>query len=106
MSAAKSSIASTADGTTRVQLDFSPNAIERINKAMALCELQTRKELFNNALSLFDWAIEELTKGRIIASLDEDGKHYTKLVMPAFQTASQNAKRQKEAAKDREYVAA
>ncbi len=94
MAAAKNSITAPPDGKTRVQLDFSPNVIERMNRSIDICEFETRKDLFNNALSLFDWAVGEVLKGRVIASLDEANKHYTRLTMPALQNAAQYAMRQ------------
>jgi hypothetical protein len=93
MAAVKPSIVPSSDGKTRVQLDFSPAVIERMNRSIDICEFETRKDLFNNALSLFDWAIGEVMKGRVIASLDEENKHYTKLAMPALMNAARFAVR-------------
>jgi len=93
MAAAKPSINPSTDGKTRVQLDLSPASIERMNRSMHVCDLETRKDLFNNALSLFDWAVEEVMKGRVIASLDEKDKYYTKMAMPALLNAAQYAAR-------------
>jgi hypothetical protein len=42
----------------------------------------TKKDFFNNALTLFKWAIEERRAGRQIASLD--GELYRELRMPAL----------------------
>ena len=86
----KTSITAPPD-KTRVQLDFSPTVIERMNRSMDICELETRKDLFNSALSLLDWAVGEVLKGRVIASLDEENKHYTRLAMPALQNAAHYA---------------
>lgn len=44
----------------------------------------TRKDLFNNALTLLEWAIDQKHKGRIIASLDEANQSYRELMMPIF----------------------
>ena len=94
MAAAKPVISPSAEGKTRVQLDLSPTSIERMNRSMHVCDLETRKDLFNSALSLFDWAVEEVMKGRVIASLDEQDKHYTKMAMPALLNAAQFGARQ------------
>ena len=44
----------------------------------------TKKDLFNNALSLFRWAVEERKSGRIIASIDGEEKSVREVVMPAL----------------------
>ena len=47
------------------------------------CGIATRKELFNNALSLLEWAIEEVQRDRIIAALNLETERYAELRMPA-----------------------
>ena len=42
----------------------------------------TKKEIISNALTLFEWAIEEVQRGRIIASVDEEGERYKEIVLP------------------------
>jgi hypothetical protein len=44
----------------------------------------TRKDFFNQALSLLVWAIKERKKGRIIASVDEARKDFSEVVMPVL----------------------
>jgi hypothetical protein len=46
--------------------------------------LTTRKDLFNNALTLFQWAVKAKKAGRIIASVDEN-QHIRELVMPSIE---------------------
>ncbi|GGK30193.1 hypothetical protein [Salinarimonas ramus] len=76
---------------TRVQLDLSPEEVARLNWMMEVCGIATRKDLFNNALTLMEWAVDEIVDGRRIASLtDENGdRHF--VTMPALR----NAERQK-----------
>ena len=42
----------------------------------------TKKEIVSNALTLFEWAIEEVQRGRIIASVDEEHERYKEIVLP------------------------
>lgn len=49
---------------------------------------RTHKELFNNAITLLGWAIEQRQNGRIIASMDESNRNYKELQMPALEFAS------------------
>lgn len=72
----------------RVQFDLSPRQLDRQNKIMYLAELATRKELFNNAISLFEWAVNEAANGKHIASIDASTNEYTPLLMPAFSAAA------------------
>jgi len=55
---------------------------------MAEAHIDTYKELFGNALTLVDWAVAEVRKGRIIASVNEQDMKYKELVMPILQTAA------------------
>lgn len=69
---------------TRVQLDLSSKEILRLNWIMEICDLNTRKELFNNALTLLEWASKEIVEGRKIASFDDDTKDRFILSMPCL----------------------
>lgn len=73
----------------RVQLDLVPTQIDRLNALIQICEMETRKDLFNNALSLFAWAIEEVRAGRAVGSKGADG--FVQLQMPAFTAAQAHA---------------
>ena len=41
-----------------------------------------KKDIINNALTVLEWAIEEVEAGRIIASVDETNDRYRELVLP------------------------
>lgn len=73
---------------TRVQLDLSPNEVERMNWMMTVCGLESRKDLFNNALTLLEWAANETAGGRKIASFDDESKERTILSMPVLRAAA------------------
>lgn len=72
----------------RVNIELSE---ERVNVLKALaeeCGLSTQKELFNSALTLFEWAVNERRSGRTIASIDESTMKYKELAMPALQAVT------------------
>ena len=48
--------------------------------------IRTRKDLFNNALTLLEWAVKERKAGRFIASIDEDQTRIRELVLPVLQS--------------------
>ena len=54
---------------------------------MAVCGLSTQKDLFNSALTLFEWAVGEVRQGRSVASIDEATQRYREIAMPALSNA-------------------
>ncbi|WP_420557874.1 hypothetical protein [Roseovarius sp.] len=68
----------------RIQLDLTPKQAERFDNLIHYCDLGSRKELFNVAMSLFYWATQEASKGRKIASYDERTDHVETIVVPAL----------------------
>ena len=80
------------ESKTRVQLDMSAAEIQRLNWIMEVCDLTTRKELFNNALTILEWATRETVDGRKIASFDDTTKDRYILSMPALNAAANQAR--------------
>jgi hypothetical protein len=77
---------------TRIQIDLSEREVERMNRVMEQCDIESRKDLFNNALTIMEWAIKEVGKGFSIASV-EDPQNNTKcntFTTPALNNASQS----------------
>ncbi len=72
----------------RIQLDLPEEQVKDLDELMRETKLGTRKELFNNALTLFQWAVKSKRAGRAIASLDEENKIAKELVMPALENVS------------------
>jgi metal-responsive CopG/Arc/MetJ family transcriptional regulator len=70
---------------TRVQLDLREDQVEELDELMKEAKLATRKELFNNALTLFQWAVKAKRAGRIIVSFGEEDRTSKELVMPALE---------------------
>jgi metal-responsive CopG/Arc/MetJ family transcriptional regulator len=72
----------------RIQLDLPDEQVAELDKRMAETKLRTRKDFFNNALTLFDWAIKEKKAGRLIAAIDESQNIVKELLMPALENVS------------------
>lgn len=53
--------------------------------------LRTNKELLNNALTLLKWAARERSRGRTIASVNEQTGNYNELDMTFLETAASEA---------------
>jgi len=50
--------------------------------------ITTKKDLLNNAVTLFEWAVNEKRNGNIIASIDEQNNKVKEVVMPSLAFAS------------------
>lgn len=70
--------------TKRVQLDLLERQVKELDELMKETGVATRKDFFNQALSLLSWAIKQKKEGRIIASVDEANKQYREVVMPVL----------------------
>jgi hypothetical protein len=69
----------------RLQLDLPEARIQELRALMDAADLETYKELFNNALTLLEWALAESRAGRVLASMEEAPAHARVLVMPLLQ---------------------
>lgn len=76
------------DQKVRFQLDLSPGQAARFDQLVSKCELGSRKELFNAAMTLFNWAAQEVQKGRRVASYDERTDEVEKVHFPALSNLS------------------
>jgi hypothetical protein len=77
-------------GSIKVQFDISADRAKDIEDLIALTGCSTRKELFNNALSILEWAVKEVYMGNVIASIDEKNKKVKELVMPALSNVAKS----------------
>jgi hypothetical protein len=84
----------------RIQLDFDEKGAKTVERLKEQTGLKTHKDLFNNALTLLDWAVSQRQKGRIVASMDEVEKNYKELQMPSLEYAAEH--HQQNVASDRE----
>lgn len=78
---------------TRFQFDVKDERVEEIKALMDDIGADTNRELFNNALTLLEWAVEEVKSGNTIASINEANKVYRELQMPALKAAASRAHR-------------
>lgn len=75
----------------RVQFDVPEDRLAELQELMKSCGIETRKDLFNNALTLLEWAVRESSRGRAIASVSDDEKSYRELHMPILFNASRRS---------------
>ena len=57
----------------RVQLDFAPRAMERLNALKLKTEASSYAEVVKNALQLYEALIEETESGKQFLTRDKDG---------------------------------
>ena len=80
------------DSTVKIQFELPGARVKDLEALMSLTGITTRKDLFNNALSLLEWAIRESYLGNMIASVDEKNEKFKQLVMPILSSAAKAAK--------------
>src|ERR1700742_5214354 len=76
----------------RLQIEVTDDQDKHMLNIMEQAGLATKKDLFNNALTLFSWAIEEVQNGNAIASVNEKQNRFRELQIPALMHAAQRAK--------------
>jgi hypothetical protein len=74
----------------RIQFELSEEKLNELESLMEETGVRTKKDLFNNALTLLEWAIAERKAGRIIASVDEKENKYKEIVMPVLSASSRS----------------
>ena len=74
--------------TVRIQFDVPEYKLPEIEKLMTECDISTKKDLFNNALTLLKWAVRQAKDGNSIASVNEANKTYRELEMPILAAAA------------------
>lgn len=58
----------------RVQLDFSPEAYERLNEIQKMAELGSKADTIRSALRLYEWFVTEVDPNSTIKIFDPNGE--------------------------------
>ena len=90
----------------RIQFDIDDRIIADLERMMRKVGVSTKRELFNLAISLFEWAANERTKGRMIASVDPETERYQQVILPALENLWKISGKEKAASATSEAVAA
>lgn len=56
----------------RVQFDFSPEALQRLDEIKGKVEATTRAEVVRNALRLYEWLVDEVDPDNTIKVFDKN----------------------------------
>ena len=76
----------------RVQFDILPDRLAEFEQLMEWCDLRTRKDLFDNAMTLIEWAVDEVRKGNQITSYNPTSDHVEVIRLPVLDNAARRAK--------------
>jgi hypothetical protein len=68
--------------TTRLQIDLTEQQLKTLEELAKEVGVSTKKELFNNALSILQWAVNQKRHGYIVGSINEADQKYRELAMP------------------------
>jgi hypothetical protein len=68
----------------RIQFDLPKSSVDELDKMAKTANIRTRKELFNNALTLFKYMILQRQHGKRIFIADAEGKLEKEFEMPVF----------------------
>jgi hypothetical protein len=72
----------------RIQFEITEDQSNKINTLMEETGSSTKKDLFNNALSVLQWAVKQVSNGRVVGSIDERTDSYRELNTPALDHAA------------------
>lgn len=75
----------------RMQFDLPEDRVIELESIMDKCGMGTKKELINNALTLLEWAVDEVEMGHDIASVDRSDKQFFALSMPILKAAKKKS---------------
>lgn len=75
----------------RMQFDLPEERLKELDTLMSKCGISTRKELFNYALTMLEWAVEESEIGHEIAAIDRVNKEFYSLRMPVLKRQARTA---------------
>ncbi len=76
----------------RIQFEAPQTTLAEIDTLLKPCGKLTRPALYDNALTLLTWFIDERTQGRRIVSIGEDSNHHRDLLMSLHETAGFRSK--------------
>jgi hypothetical protein len=58
----------------RVQFDFSPEALQRLEDLKELTDASTKAEVVRNALKIYEWLVTQIDPESTIEVQDKEGK--------------------------------
>lgn len=84
------------DQRLRIQFELTAAMLKEVDELVERGAFESRRDLFNSAYDLLQWAIEETTKGRLIAAVDEESGIYTAIHLPALAAVRRRIRKPRE----------
>ena len=69
---------------TRIQLEYSDEKAKLLEELKQKLGVRTTKEMFNNALTLLEWYLQEKSNGNAIASVDKKNNTLREILLPTL----------------------
>ncbi|HEY1348502.1 MAG TPA: hypothetical protein VGF67_02610 [Ktedonobacteraceae bacterium] len=66
--------ATRAGSKQRVQFDFAPEALSRLEQMQEKLEAATKAEVVRNALKLYEWLVSQVDPDSVLEVQDKEGK--------------------------------
>ncbi len=75
--------------SARINLEFREDKLDEIERLQAIGGLSTRKELFENALTLIKWSMRAKQAGKSVGFLGENDT-FQEIIMPVLENARES----------------
>jgi hypothetical protein len=76
----------------RFQVEISRERAGLLEDLRARCLVDSRKDLFDAAFTLLDWAVSEVEAGRDVGSINRERKEFDVLRMPELTNAARRSR--------------
>ena len=80
------------DKRIRVQFDIAERRYLGVQELMDLTHTDTLRAFFNDALTLYQWAVSQTALGNQVGSFDPDSGHFSRVQFTPFQNIPTNQK--------------
>jgi len=75
----------------RVQFEMPKEKLDDVERLRVQTALRTRREVFDNALTFFEWGVTASINGQLVAAIDEQNGEYQPILMPVLAAARRRA---------------
>lgn len=69
---------------TRINFDLSKERVDEITALAEKTGATTRVQMFNQALTLLEWYVQEREAGRAVGSMDQDKDRFSEILLPGM----------------------
>lgn len=77
--------------TARIQIELSAQKYAEFEQLLKDCGFETKKDFFNNVMTLLKWAVRHVKEGHSVAAVDDGNKRYFELQMPFLEHVASTA---------------